>query len=96
MRVAPWWSSASAEDAGSAVGGEWGAAGESCREGESAEQLRIRRRLISFLRRALARWSAYWGVSWLRLPAGHLSKKILSEKPEAVPPDAPWMDDRPA
>ena len=50
---------------------------------------------ISFLRRALERWSAHWGVSWVRLPAGHHSKKILSEQPEDVPPDVPWMDERP-
>ena len=57
------------------------------RSGERAEQLRIRRRLISFARRALQAWCAHWGCSWLRLPLGHESKRILSEPPHLVPPE---------
>ena len=58
------------------------------RSGERAEQLRIRRRLISFARRALQAWCAHWGCSWLRLPLGHESKRILSEPPHLVPPES--------
>ena len=54
--------------------------------GERTEQLKIRLRLILVLRRLLARWSAHWGVSWMRLPAGHASKLLLSQPPESLRP----------
>ena len=56
------------------------------RSGERTEQLRIRSRLIDFAARALARWCKHWGCSWMRLPAGHASKRLLSEQPERVQP----------
>jgi hypothetical protein len=61
------------------------------RGGERAEQLRIRRRGISFIRRAIEAWSRHWGVSWMRLPAGHASKLVLSEqRATVVPSSGPW------
>ena len=61
--------------------------------GERTEQLKIRLRLIFLVRRVLARWSSYWGVSWVRLPFGHASKRLLSEMPEALPPSSdPFAD----
>ena len=49
-------------------------------------QLRIRRRLVSIVRRALIAWKAHWGVSWISLPPNHASKLLLSEKPHSVIP----------
>jgi hypothetical protein len=61
------------------------------RAGERALQLRIRRRLVSIVRRALTAWMAHWGVSWVSLPPNHASKLLLSEKPHSVAPVMhPW------
>ena len=47
--------------------------------------LRFRRRLMDIGSRAINRWMDYWGCSWVRLPTGHASKRLLSEQPSAVP-----------
>ena len=56
------------------------------REGLRARQLRTRRRAFAFVRRALMAWQLHWGVSWLRMPPGHESKRILAEHPSLLRP----------
>ena len=56
------------------------------RSGHQVEQMRIRSRIISMARRALAAWCRHWGVDWTRLPRDRGCLRILSDLPAVVVP----------